>query len=72
LFSTNLKLKRFYQNCSAKEISSSWKELLQSQGFTEEAMIRMNQCQLAFHALTIANVLSGDGTKVTQEAKSIQ
>jgi hypothetical protein len=73
LFSTNLKPKRFYQNCSVKEISSSWKELLvQSQGFMEEAMIQMNRCQLAFDALTIADVLSRDGTKVTQEAKSIQ
>jgi hypothetical protein len=46
--------------------------IVQSQGFTEEAMIRMNRCQLAFHALTIADILSGDGTKLTQEAKSIQ
>ena len=46
--------------------------IVQSQGFTEEAMIRMNRCRLAFRALTIADVLSGDGTKVTQEAKSIQ
>jgi hypothetical protein len=46
--------------------------IVQSQGFMEEAMIQMNRCQLAFDALTIADVLSGDGTKVTQEAKSIQ
>jgi hypothetical protein len=38
----------------------------------EEGMIQMNRCQLAFDALTIADVLSGDGTKVTQEAKLIQ
>jgi hypothetical protein len=46
--------------------------VVQSQGFKEEAMIRMNRCQLSFRALTIADVLSRDGTKVTQEAKLIQ
>jgi hypothetical protein len=45
--------------------------IVMSQGVSEDAMIWMNHCHLAFQAMTIANVLNGNGTKVTNEAQSI-
>jgi hypothetical protein len=45
--------------------------IVMSQGFSEDAMIHMNHCHLAFQAMTIAHVLNGDSTKVTNEAQSI-
>jgi hypothetical protein len=46
-------------------------KIVLSKGFSEDEMIHMNHCQLAFQAMTIANVLTGDSTKVTNEAQSI-
>lgn len=46
--------------------------IVHSQGFSEDNMVRMNRCRLAFRAMTIADVLTGDGVKVTTAAQSIR
>jgi hypothetical protein len=42
--------------------------IVASQGFLEEDMIRINHCRLAFRAMTAADILTGDGIKVTKNA----
>jgi hypothetical protein len=45
--------------------------IVTSQGFLTDDMIRINCCQMAFRAMTVTDVLTGDGTKVTKNAKDL-
>jgi hypothetical protein len=40
--------------------------IVASQGFLEEDILRTNHCRLAFRAMTAADILTGDGIKVTK------
>jgi len=42
--------------------------IVASRGFSEGDLIRINRCRMAFQAITAADVLTGDGIKVTQNA----
>jgi hypothetical protein len=46
--------------------------IVASQGFSEEDMIRINCCRLAFRAMTAADILTRDGIKVTKNAIDLQ
>jgi hypothetical protein len=41
--------------------------IVQSHGFSEDDMMWINCCQLAFQAMTVADILTGDGLKVTRD-----
>ena len=43
-----------------------------SHGFSEDDMMWINHCQLAFQAMTVADVLTGDGLKVTWDAIALR
>jgi hypothetical protein len=46
--------------------------IVTSQGFSTDDMIRINRCRMAFRAMTVADLLTGDGTKVTKNAKDLR
>jgi hypothetical protein len=46
--------------------------IVTSQGFLMDDMIRINRCPMAFRAMTVPDVLTGDGTKVTKNAKDLR
>jgi hypothetical protein len=46
--------------------------IVTSQGFSMDDMIRINHCRMAFRAMTVVDVLTRDGTKVTKNAKDLR
>jgi hypothetical protein len=46
--------------------------MVASQGFSKDDMIHFNHCRLAFRAMTAADILTGNGIKVTKNAIDLQ
>jgi hypothetical protein len=46
--------------------------IITCQGFSETNMIRINRCRLAFRAMTMADILTGDGVTVTKDARDLR
>ncbi len=46
--------------------------IVASQDFSKEDMIQINRCCMAFRAMTAADVLTGDGIRVTQNAINLR
>jgi hypothetical protein len=46
--------------------------MVASQGFSKDDMIHFNHCHLAFRAMMAADILTGDGIKVTKNAIDLQ
>ena len=42
-----------------------------TEAFTDTEMLQINRCHLFFRALTLANVITSDGAKITQVALSL-
>jgi hypothetical protein len=46
--------------------------MVASQGFSKDDMIHINHCRLAFRAMTAADILTGDGIKVTKNTINLR
>ncbi len=61
-------LNRFCQNCNMKGIFLIMEWLVQVGSLSYNDKICFNHCHLAYRAMTITDVIMGDGTKVTKHA----
>ena len=46
-------------------------KVTQSEAFSEEEEIRINRCRIYFQAMTLADIVTGDGSKITPQALAL-